>query len=102
MQTPNTMCPSERFAAGLYLDFGSFGFWNFSLTAARAVNPYFKMPIDFSFETTPNFRELTHTGLLLLRRPIVRSLAKVRQLRKGEAVTEVTPSRPAKLFVGAR
>ncbi len=62
----------------------------------------FKMPIDFSFEHTPNFRELTHTGLLLLRRPIVRSLAKVRRLRKGETVADVVTPRPDKSFVGAR
>ena len=60
------------------------------------------MPIDFSFETIPNFRELTHTGILLLRRPIVRSLAKVRRLRKGEPVSEVAPLRPENNFVGAR
>lgn len=55
------------------------------------------MPIDFSFETTPHFRDLTHTGLVLLRRPIVRSLAKLRRLRQGHAVGEVVPLRPRKL-----
>lgn len=60
------------------------------------------MPIDFSFETTPNFRDLTHTGLLLLRQPIVRSLAKVRALRMGRTVPEGPLLRTAKTFVGAR
>jgi hypothetical protein len=60
------------------------------------------MPIDFSFETTPNFRDLTHTGLLLLRQPIVRSLAKLRRLRKGQAIVETPLPRTAKTFVGAR
>jgi len=60
------------------------------------------MPVDFSFEHTPHFRELTHTGLLLLRRPVVRSLAKVRRLRQGQPVREVAALRPNKLFVGAR
>ena len=60
------------------------------------------MPIDFSFETTPHFRELTHTGLLLLRRPIVRSLAQVRRLRKGEEVNQAAAFRSKNLFVGAR
>lgn len=51
------------------------------------------MPVDFSFETTPNFRDLTHTGLLLLRRPVVRSVATLRRLRKGRPVAE-GPSHP--------
>ena len=61
------------------------------------------MPIDFSFETVPNFRELTHTGLVLLRQPVVRSLAKVRRLRKGQSVLPEGPLLlTAKTFVGAR
>ena len=60
------------------------------------------MPIDFSFESTPNFRDLTQTGLVLLRQPVVRSLAKLRRLRKGQAVAEGPVLRSAKLFVGAR
>ena len=39
------------------------------------------MPIDYSFEVTPSFRDLTQTGLLLLRQPLVRSLKKLRELR---------------------
>ena len=62
----------------------------------------FLMPIDFSFETVPNFRELTHTGLLLLRQPVVRSLTKLRRLRKGQSVAEGPLPRPAKIFGGAR
>jgi len=60
------------------------------------------MPIDFSFETTPQFRDLTHTGLLLLRQPVVRSLAKVRRLRLGKSIPEGPLLRTAKTFVGAR
>ena len=60
------------------------------------------MPIDFSFESTPNFRDLTQTGLVLLRQPVVRSLAKLRRLRKGQAVPEGPVLRTAKFFVGAR
>jgi hypothetical protein len=60
------------------------------------------MPVDFSFETIPNFRDLTHTGLLLLRRPVVRSLAKLTRLRKGQSVPEGPLLLTAKTFVGAR
>jgi hypothetical protein len=60
------------------------------------------MPVDFSFESTPNFRDLTQTGLVLLRQPVVRSLAKLRRLRKGQSVPEGPLLRTAKLFVGAR
>ena len=60
------------------------------------------MPIDFSFESTPNFRDLTQTGLVLLRQPVVRSLAKLRRLRKGQAELAPRVLRPAKSFAGAR
>lgn len=60
------------------------------------------MPIDFSFESTPNFRDLTQTGLLLLRQPVVRSLSKLRRLRRGLAVSDSPVVRPTKTFVGAR
>jgi hypothetical protein len=60
------------------------------------------MPVDFSFETIPNFRDLTHTGLLLLRRPVVRSIAKIKRLRNGQSVPEGPLLRTAKTFVGAR
>jgi len=61
------------------------------------------MPIDFSFQATPNFRDLTHTGLVLLRQPVVRSIAKMRRLRKGTtALPEGPLLRTAKTFVGAR
>jgi hypothetical protein len=60
------------------------------------------MPIDFSFESTPNFRDLTQTGLLLLRQPVVRSLSKLRRLRKGLSVPEGRVVRRQKTFVGAR
>lgn len=60
------------------------------------------MPVDFSFETTPHFRDLTHTGLLLLRQPVVRSVAKLRRLRKGQSIPEGPLLCTAKTFVGAR
>jgi hypothetical protein len=60
------------------------------------------MPIDFSFESVPNFRDVTQSGLLLLRQPVVRSLAKMRRLRKGQPVIEGPLVRTAKTFVGAR
>ena len=60
------------------------------------------MPIDFSFESTPNFRDLSQTGFLLLRQPMVRSLAKLRRLRRGKEVPEGPLVRSAKTFVGAR
>ncbi len=61
------------------------------------------MPIDYNFEITPSFRDVTRTSLLLLRQPIVRSLAKLRRLRSGRAIVpEGSPGRRAKTFVGAR
>jgi hypothetical protein len=60
------------------------------------------MPIDFSFESTPNFRDLTQTGLVLLRQPVVRSLAKLRRLRRGQPAPVEPGLRHAKIFVGAR
>jgi len=60
------------------------------------------MPIDFSFESTPNFRDLTQTGLVLLRQPVVRSLAKLRRLRRGQAALEPRVLRATKTFAGAR
>jgi hypothetical protein len=41
------------------------------------------MPVDYSFEATPSFRDLTQTGLVLLRQPLVRSLKKLGELRRG-------------------
>jgi hypothetical protein len=60
------------------------------------------MPIDYNFEHTPNFRDLTRTSLVLLRQPVVRSLAKLRRLRKGQAVPEGPLVRTAKTFAGVR
>lgn len=45
------------------------------------------MPIDYSFETTPSFRDLTQTGLFLLRQPLVRSLRTLRELRPAAPQT---------------
>jgi len=61
------------------------------------------MPLDYSFEATPNFRDLTQTGLVLLRRPLVRSLAKLRRLRRGAPQPEVVVTlRTARHFAGNR
>ena len=42
-----------------------------------------QMPIDFSSDLSPSFRDLTHTGLVLLKKPLVRSLRKIAELKKG-------------------
>jgi hypothetical protein len=60
------------------------------------------MPIDYNFEHTPNFRDVTRTSLVLLKQPLVRSLAKLRRLRKGQAVLEGPVVRTAKTFAGVR
>ncbi|MES1168952.1 MAG: hypothetical protein ABUL61_07250 [Oleiharenicola lentus] len=60
------------------------------------------MPIDYNFEHTPNFRDVTRTSLLLLKQPLVRSLTKLRRLRKGEPVPEGPVVRSAKTFAGVR
>jgi hypothetical protein len=61
------------------------------------------MPIDYNFEHTPSFRDVTRTSLLLLRQPVVRSLAKLRRLRSGRPVVPAGPlGRSTKNFAGAR
>ena len=60
------------------------------------------MPIDYSYEHTPSFRDVTRTSLLLLKQPVVRSLAKLRRLRQGQAVPEGPVVRSAKTFAGVR
>lgn len=60
------------------------------------------MPIDYNFEHTPNFRDLTRTSLVLLKQPVVRSLSKLRRLRQGQAVPEGPLVRSAKTFAGVR
>ena len=60
------------------------------------------MPIDYNFEQTPNFRDVTRTSLVLLKQPLVRSLAKLRRLNKGQAVPEGPVVRTAKTFAGVR
>ncbi len=58
------------------------------------------MPIDYNFEHTPHFRDLTRTSLVLLKQPIVRSIAKLRRLRSGQSVPEGPVVRSAKTFAG--
>jgi hypothetical protein len=60
------------------------------------------MPIDYNFEHTPNFRDITRTSLVLLRQPLVRSLAKLRRLRQGQPVPEGPLGRIPKTFAGVR
>ncbi len=60
------------------------------------------MPIDYNFEHTPSFRDVTRTSLVLLKQPLVRSLSKLRRLRRGQAVPEGPVVRSAKLFAGVR
>jgi hypothetical protein len=60
------------------------------------------MPIDYNHEITPSFRDVTRTSLLLLKQPLVRSLAKLRRLRSGRTVPEGPVLRSAKTFAGVR
>ena len=60
------------------------------------------MPIDYNFEHTPSFRDITRSSLILLRQPIVRSLSKLRRLRQGQVVPEGPLLRSAKTFAGVR
>ena len=60
------------------------------------------MPIDYNFEITPGFRDITRTSLLLLQRPVVRSIAQLRRLRQGHAIPPGPVVHRAKIFVGAR
>jgi hypothetical protein len=59
------------------------------------------MPLDFSSDLSPSFREISHTGLLLLKTPLVRSAAKLRRLRRGVALPEL-PLKTARTFAGVR
>lgn len=49
------------------------------------------MPIDYSFENTPSFRDLTATGMFLIRQPFVRSLDKLRKLRASVVDVKLVP-----------
>lgn len=60
------------------------------------------MPIDYNHDIIPSFRDLTRTSLVLLKQPVVRSLSKLRRLRRGENVPEGPVLRSAKTFAGAR
>ena len=60
------------------------------------------MPIDYNFEITPSFRDVTRTSLLLLERPVVHSLSQLRRLRQGQAIPLGPVVRRAKTFVGVR
>ena len=49
------------------------------------------MPIDYSSEPTPSFRDLTQTGLKFFRQPFVRSLDKLQQLRAKVLEPKLVP-----------
>ncbi len=59
------------------------------------------MPVDFSSDLSPSFREISHAGLLLLSKPLVRSSAKLRRLRRGVTLPEL-PLKTARTFAGVR
>ena len=56
------------------------------------------MPIDYNFEHTPSFRDLTQTGLILLRDPFARALRKLDLLRQTAGEPKLVPvvAKPAK------
>ena len=58
------------------------------------------MPIDYNYENTPSFRELSQTGMFLLRQPFVRSMDKLRQLRASVVNEKLVPVpvKPTKRF----
>lgn len=56
------------------------------------------MPVDFSSDLCPSFRDLTHSGLVLLKRPVVRSAGKLQRLQRGVPVPEL-PLKSARAFV---
>ncbi len=58
------------------------------------------MPIDFSSDLAPSFREFSHAGLVLCSQPMVRSLGRLRRLRRGLAALPETPApvKTARLF----
>ncbi|MFI5335970.1 MAG: hypothetical protein ACHQ5A_04255 [Opitutales bacterium] len=58
------------------------------------------MPLDYSFDSTPGFRDLTHTALVLLQQPLVRSVSRIRRLRRGVHVLPETavPVKTIRLF----
>ena len=49
------------------------------------------MPIDYSSDHTPSFRDLTQTGFLLIRQPFIRSLDKLQQLRAKALESNLVP-----------
>ena len=59
------------------------------------------MPLDFSSDLAPNFRDLSHSGLVLLQKPLVRSASKLRRLRRGVTLPEL-PIKSARTFAGVR
>ena len=58
------------------------------------------MPLDYGFDSTTGFRDLTHSSLLLLKQPLVRSMRRINRLRRGLQVLPetVAPIKTARLF----
>lgn len=59
------------------------------------------MPVDFSSDLSPSFRDLSHTGLVLQQKPLVRSASKLRRLRRGGSQPELL-LKSARTFAGIR
>ena len=49
------------------------------------------MPIDYSSDSTPGFRDLTQAGIFLIRQPFIRSLDKLQQLRAKVLAPQLVP-----------
>ncbi|MEI7800593.1 MAG: hypothetical protein EBT98_09575 [Opitutaceae bacterium] len=61
------------------------------------------MPIEYNSDNSAHFRVMTRSSLVLLRQPIVRSLAKLRRLHRGQAIIPEGPlMRSAGIFPGTR
>jgi hypothetical protein len=58
------------------------------------------MPIDFSSDLAPSFRDLSQAGLLVFGHPLVRSVRRLRRLRRGLSTLPETPApvKTARLF----
>jgi hypothetical protein len=59
------------------------------------------MPLDFSSDLSPSFRDLSHNSLLLLQKPLVRSASKLRRLQRGVTLPEL-PLKTYRTFAGVR
>ena len=60
------------------------------------------MPLDYGFDSSTSFRDLSHSSLLLLQQPLVRSMRRIKRLRRGLQMLPETvgPIKTARLFQG--